>query len=138
VQDPQLTERTVQVLQYLLARPTVEVAAVDVAGGVGMPAATASAIVARLVELGVLTQRYEANNSRRPVRFAPGAEARCRELLGSGVRPPAAGPRPVEDDGRVWTLREIRAAVKSGVLPRAVLQAVERELRNGQRSQDEE
>jgi hypothetical protein len=124
VQDPQLTERTVQVLRYLLGRPDTEVTAADVADGAGMPLSTAAAIVARLVEIGVLHQTYTAN-SRRPVRFADGAAGRCRELLGSGRRPPAAGPRPVEDDGRVWTMQELRAAVAAGRMPEGLLTAAE-------------
>lgn len=135
--DPQLTGRTVQVLQYLLARPGAEMTGTDIARGVGMPAQTALAIVARLAELGVLNYRYDAS-SRRLVRFAPGAEARCRELLTSGRRPPPAGPKPVEDNGRVWTLAQIRAAVKAGTLPRVILRAVERDLGVTRRQHDEE
>jgi hypothetical protein len=140
VDDPQLTERTVQVLQYLLARPGTEVTAADIAGGAGLPLSTAAAIVARLVQIGVLHQRFGAN-ARRPVQFADGAAARCRELLGSGRRPPAAGPRPVEDDGRVWTMREIREAVAAGRLPPGILTAVRRDLkewRAQRRSRDAE
>lgn len=136
-QPPPLTDKTKTVLRAVAA--TAGRTAKDIAGEVGLPPAAVASLLSRLIGIGLVVD-YRSNNAR-VYRVATGSEAAVAAAV--GVPGPiedrtAASHRPqsrpgVRPEPGVWRLRDLRAAVDRGDMPRGVLEAAERELASSRR-----
>lgn len=127
-QPPPLTDKTKTVLRAVLAESGRTAA--GIARQVGLPPTVTASLLARLINIGVVTD-YR-HNSERVYRIAAGAEQLAADAADVPApikvpdqAPAPAGPRP---ERGVWRLRDLRAAVDRGDMPRGLLDAAERAL----------
>jgi hypothetical protein len=131
-QPPLLTDKTKTVLRALLAAPEKHRSATDLARDVALPPTVTASLLARLINMQLVTD-FRVNGERM-YRIVTGAEAVAAQAADVPApvddRSPAPAAAPSEGAPRpergVWRLRDLRAAVDRGDMPRGVLDAAER------------
>jgi DNA-binding MarR family transcriptional regulator len=117
--------RTAFVLGEMLNHPDVAYSGADLAYSTGVPPATVSTIISRLLALEWAEQQPGKGNAK-PIKLTRHGKANARAVIADSIRT-AMGISA--DGGPVMTVKQVEAAVASGLEPPAVLTAVHRIFR---------
>lgn len=141
---PFLTEKTRRVLAELLRHPFRERDAPEIGRPIGMAKHAVPPLLARLINLGWVTDRRGPQN-RRFYRLVPESVADAQAALDTESEPSRVGrvhhptllpPTPAEADpgdppAEVWTMKQLEDAVAAGRETPAFLALVRTKLRSG-------